>query len=315
MSEQEMIVPGVTRAALSDLLERYQLGPLQSVQPFDGIANTLLVNADLLLRFAADPALLRKEALIYRRLRQLAGVPCPELLALDTQADLLPGAVLLLRHAPGVLGSTVWPDLDSMQREQISEELGRICGTIHNLRWSVYGGLLPDDAEAQSARWLDIVMRKAVRVYQQAGQRDLLSRHVLDAFATTISDGDAIINASEMPVLTHTDLGMWNVLLRQDGGHWHVAALLGWNTALAADPAWEFAALWSTPASAYPLPDSFMYGYKEFHMPPADLRVRQRLYRAIYHLERAIQLSAGSVVEPEIVAIHLTAIQRLLTPH
>jgi aminoglycoside phosphotransferase (APT) family kinase protein len=317
MTEQETIVPGVTRAGLTALLERYQLGPLESVQPLDGVKNTLLLNRDLLLRYDTEPALLRKEALIYRRLTELGGVPCPELLALDIQADLLPVAAMILRHAPGVLASTVWPSLDSVQREQISEDLGRICGTIHSLRWSVYGAVLPDDAEVQSARWTDVVMRKAVRVYQQASQRDLLSRHVLDAFATTISDSDAIINTSEMPVLTHTDLGMWNVLLHPDGSRWQIAALLGWNAAIVADPAWEFAALWSMPLSMYPLPDSFMYGYKERHMPATDLRIRQRVYRTIYHLECALQIAAAPAPrrESESIAIHLTAIQRLLTPH
>lgn len=316
MNEQEMIGPEVSREGLAALLERYGLGPLETVESLDAATGTLLVNGDLAIRCSSQSSVLRKEVLIYRRLALLSAVPSPEVLAFDTRRDLLPYDVLMLRHVPGVVGSTIWATLDLVQREQISEELGRICGMIHGLHWSVYGGLLPEDAEAlRSARWTDIVMQKVVRVYEQASQRGLLSRRVLDAFATTISDSDSIITTPEMPVLTHTDLGLWNVLLCQEGSRWRIAAVLGWEAALTADPAWEFAALWSVPVNAYPLPDFFMHGYKERHLPPMDLRIRQRLYRTIYHLEQALRLSARPNADAQIMGIHLTAIERLLTPH
>lgn len=316
MNGPEMITPEVSRADLAALLERHGLGPLETVDALNAGAGTLLVNGEIAIRCSAQSSSLRKEALIYRRLALLPDVPGPEVLALDTARDLLPCDALLLRHVPGVVGSAVWASLDSVQREQISEELGRICGMIHSLPWSVYGGLIPEDIhELRSARWTDVVLQKAVRVYNQASRRGLLSRRVLDAFATTISDSDSVITAPELPVLTHTDLGMWNVLLRQEGARWQIAAILNWDAALTADPAWEFATLWSVPINAYPLPDSFMHGYKERHLPPRDLHIRQRLYRTIYHLEQALHLSDRPRADSQIMSIHLTAIERLLTPH
>lgn len=316
MSEQEMITSEISRAGLAALLERHGLGPLEKVEALNDVAGTLLVNGDIAIRCGVHSSLLRKEALIYRRLALLPDVPGPEVLALDTQRDLLPCDALILRHVPGVVGSAIWASLDSVQREQISEDLGRICGMIHSLRWSVYGGLVPDDMhELRSERWTDVVLQKAVRVYEQASQRGLLSRRVLDAFATTISDSDSVITTPEPPVLAHTDLGMWNVLLRQEGARWQIAAILRWDAALTADPAWEFATLWSVPVNAYPLPDFFMHGYKERHLPPMDLHIRQRLYRTIYHLEQALRLSDRPNADSQIMSIHLTAIERLLTPH
>lgn len=316
MNEQEMIAPEISREGLAALLERHGLGPLETVTFSDAEVGTLLVNDDLAIRCSAQSAMLRKEAFIYRRLALLPDVPAPEVLAFDTRRDLLPCDALILRHLPGVVGSTVWATMDSLQREQISEDLGRICGMVHSLPWSVYGGLVPETLhEPRSARWTDIVMQKAVYVYEQASRRGLLSRRVLDAFATTVSDSDSIIATPELPVLTHNDLGMWNVLLRQAGARWHITAVLGWEAALTADPAWEFAALWSVPINAYPLPDFFMHGYKERHLPPMDLRIRQRLYRTIYHLEQVLRLSERPHADSQIMSIHLTAIERLLTPH
>jgi aminoglycoside phosphotransferase (APT) family kinase protein len=315
MNDQE-IMPGISRAGLSALLEHYQLGALESVQPVDASARSLLVNQRLLVRYEpAQPSSLGKEALIYRRLQRLADVPSPEVVAFDTQRTFVPFDVLVLRQVDGVLGSTIWAQLNPVEREQVSEELGRICGLVHTLPWAVYGEPGSADPRAQSARWIDIVMQKTIHAYQQAVQHRVLSRHLLDAFVTMISDGDAILNAADPPVLTHANLNLWNVLLHQVGTQWHVAALLGWESAIIAEPAWEFSSLWSTPLNSYPQPDAFMHGYKEARLPPHDLRVRQRLYRVLHHLELLSTVHAQSNIPPEQINMHRAAVEQLLTPH
>jgi hypothetical protein len=315
MNDRE-IVPGLTHSGLAALLEQYQLGPLQSVQSIDTPDRSLLVNESLLVRFdSAELSSLRKEAFIYQRLQRLADVPCPEVVAFDTGREFVPFDVLVLRRVDGVVADAIWLQLDAVQREQISEDLGRICGSIHTLPWTLYGELCSDAQNAQSARWLDIVMQRTVRAYQHAVEHNVLPQRILDAFVTTMSDGDAILHVTEPPVLTHANLGMWNVLLRQEGTRWHVAALLGWESAMIAEPAWEFASLWSTPLDPYPRPDAFMHGYKELRLPPADLRIRQRLYRVIYHLEQLSALHAQPNAESERINVHRAAVERLLTPH
>ncbi|HEX6289316.1 MAG TPA: phosphotransferase [Herpetosiphonaceae bacterium] len=317
MKDQEMIVPGVTHAGLAALLERHGLGALESVA-YDEQTTSLLVNQTLVVRCQPDAArrsLLLKEALIYRRLHRGTDVPCPRVLALDTQRDLVDCDVLVLEQIRGVIGSTVWPHLDSVQREQISEELGRICGSLHLLPWSVYGDLSTDEHGVRSAYWIDIVMQKTCRAYERAARLDLLPPRVLDAFVTTINDSDSILCAADQPVLTHTDLGLWNVVLRQDGARWHVAAIVGWDAAITADPVWEFAPLWSAPIANYPLPDAFMYGYRERRPPPHDLRIRRRIYRIIHHLEQALELRGQANADAELINVYLTAVGQLLTPH
>jgi aminoglycoside phosphotransferase (APT) family kinase protein len=320
MTDHEMIAPGLSRSGLTTLLERHRLGALERVsQIADSPMPSLLVNNTLLIRCAHNPAQrsqLTKEALIYRRLRSLEDVPCPEVVVLDTERDLLPCDVLVLSHLEGVAGNIIWPQLNSVQREHVSEELGRICGAIHSLPWTVYGEVNLDvEPGAQSARWIDIVMQKTARAYEHAQASRLLPQRTLDAFVTAINDSDSVFNTPGLPVLTHADLRLWNVLLRQDGSHWQVAALLGWDSALIADVAWEFAVLWSVPIQIYPLPAAFVHGYKERRIPPPDVRDRQRLYRIVYHVEQALALQAQPNVEPEHVNIHLTAVERLLTPH
>jgi Ser/Thr protein kinase RdoA (MazF antagonist) len=132
---------------------------------------------------------------------------------------------------------------------------------------------------------------------------------LLDALVTTINDGDAVFNTASRPTLTHSDLGWWNVLLRQEHGRWRIVAILDWEWALTADAVWEFADLWSNPADPYPLPASFMSGYRERCELPFDMRVRQRLYRLLHHLE--MMLVCHAHFGREHLRYHLAAIEQL----
>ncbi len=320
MSEEMLLLPGITREGLAALLERHGLGGLQSVVPLSPShpAPMLLVNGEIVLRFNRnEPELpmLAWEAAIYRRLRRATDVPGPHVLALDTRRDLLPADVLCLSYVEGVGGYTIWSRLDQAAREHVSEELGRMCATVHGLSWPVYGQFLGFGPSAvQSGRWTDIINHKIVEVYEQAQQVALLAPAVLDELIAVLNDGDALFDTPSLPTLAHTDLGLWNVVLRQEGSEWHVAAILDWRRSIVADAAWEFAQLWRDPAELYPVSDSFMHGYKERHPLQDDLRVRQRLYRLLSFCEQAVVCAKQFGVSAERTQFFLAGISRLLKP-
>jgi aminoglycoside phosphotransferase (APT) family kinase protein len=309
---------GVTREGLAALLERRQLGSLETIKTLEGgtVNPLLLINDRLVLRFnRRDPDLpkLRWEALIYQRLQAIPDVPCPEVLALDTARDLVPFDVLILSYVEGMRADTVWSSLDAAAQEQISEELGRICGVVHSLEWPVYGEFVSvADQSLCSLRWTDIVCRKIERAYTRAAALSALPTRLLDGLVTALNDGDAVFGASSPPTLTHADLWLPNVVLRQDGGSWQVAALLDWEWSIVADASWEFANLWSYPDDPYPLPDAFLAGYRSRRALPNDLRVRQRLYRLLYFFEGAVNLAEREGPQSSAAQFYRTAIERLL---
>lgn len=294
MSEETALLPGITREALAALLERHGLGALQSVVPLNpGQTEPMLrVNGEIVVRFNRDnPDLptLPWEAGVYRRLRRATDVPVPHVLALDTGRDIVPFDVLCLSYVEGVRGNAVWPRLDVAAREHVSEELGRMCASAHGLPWPVYGEFLGTESTApQSGRWTDIINQKIVQIYEQAQQLAVLSPAIVDELVAVLNDGDALFDTPSPPTLTHTDLRLRNVLLREQSSQWHVAAVLDWGRSIVADAAWEFALLWHEPAEHYPFSDSFKHGYKERHQLQDDLRVRQRLYRLLRFWEQAV---------------------------
>lgn len=313
-------IPGVTEEGLAALLERHGLGALQSVSRLEGgtVNAMLLLNGQLVLRLnQRDPHLpkLSWEQLIYQRLRRSTDVPCPEVLALDLQRDLVPFDALVLSYVEGVTGASIWSSLDRPTQEQLSEALGRMCGTIHGLHWPVYGEFVSVAATPlQSIRWTDIINRKIRDTYERALPLDLLPPPLLDGLITMLNDGDAVFNTAARPTLTHTDLWLSNVLLRQGRAGWEIAAIIDWEWAIIADSAWEFADLWADPFDPYPLRESFMHGYRERHALPLDLRVRQQLYRLLYSFEAMVNSAQRAGSESAGVRHYRAQIERLLAP-
>ncbi len=320
MSDAPLLTPDLTRQALAALLDQHGLGELQSVNQLRGDEDGALleVNGQLVVKLArsdAEQRALLMEALLFRRLHHATEMPCPEVLAHDTARATVPFDALILRQPEGIGGDMVWPRLDLPTREHISEELGRLCASVHGLHWPVYGAIFTTGPiDTRSARWADIVNGKIVHMYHLAEQRALLPLQLLDDLVTTLNDGDAVFDRPSAPTLTHTDLGLGNVVLRQNNEQWHVAAILGWEQSLVADAAWEFATLWRDPAAAFPLADSLMQGYKERRPLQEDLRVRQRLYRLMRLFEQLIVMSDEPDPAEERKHSLLTTLVRLLKP-
>lgn len=278
--------------ALEALFERHNLPRPAAVMPLPGFETDgwLLVDGAIVVR-RGEPQdhALAKEALIYRRLRRATDVPCPEVLALDRQHDLVPYDVLMLGYVHGANGTLVWEGLDEHARERLFEEVGRMVGTVHGLQWAAFGDFNPDTRTfGQYPRWTDMLLHRLAQVVEEARSSTALPQPLIDGALTELNDGDSILETSSPPALAHGALHTGNLLLsnREDG--WHVAAILDWEHALTTDAAWEFAALGFGRSDDDPVGDAFLYGYRERHALQSDLRSRTHLYRVMLHLEGAV---------------------------
>ncbi len=308
----------VAPEAIAALLERHHLPAPRSVEPLgDKEGSTaLLANGELVIYFdQGDPPVpkLAKEALIYRRLRRSTDVPCPEVLALDTTHELVPYDALILSYVDGVDGSSTWNTLDEEAREKLSEEVGRIFGTIHGLPWQAYGNYDPAIGTlGEFPRWTDMLLCRLEKVGAEALARGALPQPLIAAVLTEINDGDSVLETASLPTLVHGDLHAGNLLLKQQDGSWHVVAVLDWALALAADAAWEFAALAFRRSDDDPIGDAFLYGYRERHPIQPDLRSRIHLYRLMLHLEGAVIAQSQATQDRGAQHRHEVALRRLL---
>lgn len=311
-------IPGVTVESLNALLDRHGLEAINTLDILAGeIANPMLrINDRVVVRLnqhAPDTPVLAWEALIYHRLRQTQVLSAPMLVALDTQRDVVPYDALILDQVEGVRGNNVWAELDAPGREALSEELGRLCGAIHSLPWLAYGEHISiASSQLCSGRWADIVFAKITHAFDQAAGLELLPLPLSDTLITVLNDGDAVFETAPPPALAHTSLRLSNILLKRDNDRWSVGAIIDWQHALVADPVWEFAEMWSAGGDVYPLPDPFLYGYKERHPLPMDFRVRLRLYRLLHNFERFVAAATRDGAHADSVQVYRTSLQRML---
>ena len=306
-----------TFAEVAALLERHNLPALASVEPIaEDDPSALILNGEMvLLTHHAEPATstLVKQALIYRRLKRAQGVPCPEVLALDTTREAVHYDALLLSRMAGVNAATVWNSLGDETREALSEETGRIIATIHGLQWPLYGEFESDTgAFGHYARWTDNVLARIERIALEAAAIKALPQRIIDSVVTELNDGDSVLETASPPVLVHGDLHTANLLVKQHDGQWHVAAVLDWESALTADAAWEFAGLWIRHAEREPFHDAFLYGYRERRPAQADLQSRIHLYRMMLHLEGAVISRRAETYNAQRHARHEAILRRML---
>ena len=305
-SAEDTIAPTATEAtsaaaadaagpdAIAALLARHGLPGLQSIDPIGERADepAFLVNGELIVRLdgRGPPAgRLAKVALIYGRLRRATDVPCPEMLVLDRSRELLPYDALVMRRPRGRPAADVWTGLDEETREALSEEVGRMVGAAHALGWDGYGDFDPATGSfGPYGRWVDMLLGCLVRAAEDAAATGALPRPVIDSVVTELNDGDSVLATASRPVLAHGDLHAGNILIERREQRWHVSGIFGWASALAADAAWEFATLGFGRSEQDLMSGAVLYGYRERHQVPVDLRSRIHLYRLLLHLEAAV---------------------------
>ncbi len=305
----------LNREAITALFERHRLPALESLER-SGAGDDFIANGSMRVQFNRDEpedSVFRKKAMILRRLRQFSDVPVPEVLALDTTHDILPSDVLVLAAQQGTMADKVWPDLTQDVREALSEEAGRMCGSIHHLQWQAYGDYnVSTRSLGQYPRWADLLLLRLERAAYRARDKRALPHAMIDAIITEINDGDSVLETASAPVLVHGNLHLGNILLRQDEGTWRISGIVGWDTAFSADAAWEFGVFSFREPEHSPQGDSFLYGYRERNTLQPDLRARMYLYRLLYHLESAIVARTQAPINLERRQSHEQALRRLL---
>lgn len=287
MEEQKYLDGSVSREQIAALLEQHKGVALQKVEPLG--TRTLHLNDELVLQIEAPAkAPLAQTALIYRRLRA-AEVPVPEVVRYDVSPSMGEKPVLLTRYVPGVNGADVWRASNTATREALSENLGRVLATIHALPWPGYGGW--DAASATMGpctRWLDVIITRMQRIVDSLNGAPVMLQRLVDGVVTDLNDSTWVLETASVPALCHTALDWSNTILEQTATGWRIAGLLGWEEALLADAAWEWATLFFRRDRLSPLPGWFQDGYKARGIAQSDRRVRVHLYRLLLHLEAAL---------------------------
>lgn len=232
------------------------------------------VRPDLLLPFELH--LMAAEAEV-DRLCAAAGVPCSEVLALDTEKTLLGRDYMVVRCIDSL--PLCDPAVPAEAKPALYREVGRLMARFHRITGPAFGRVYDVTHENGCAAWADALLRELGEL-----RECLLSAHVMEAAAldeigAAFAENRALF-AVEKPALIHTDLWEGNILVRQNADGWEVAAIIDGDRAYFGDPDYDFAILWISAADFYA-------GYGK---TPSDSPVRQkklRFYRVLHCLTDA----------------------------
>lgn len=188
-------------------------------------------------RRAADAAKLRSQAEALRLARS-AGVPAPEILYAGASEALGDRPLIVLRYIPGVDAEEALPRMDNHQRGSLFSDLGEAVGRLHEIGLPKFTDRI-GTPEADLDRWADAVGQRAERVALRNREIGLLSAPEVNTVVHRLTRVAENVSGVVTPALTHHDLYLANVLLR-DG---RFAALLDFEQARASDPMFDFVKL------------------------------------------------------------------------
>ncbi len=219
-----------------------------------GLANTnlRLTLADrespLLLRlYQRDPAQARKEVALHRG---LAGhVPVPAILYAADGNPVTGGPYAVVEWIDGIHLGRIAPGLAAGARQDLGRDIGRVLAAIHEMTFPTAGFLDADLAVAQPIDAGSTGLAGFLRLCLVEGRGgDRLGPELTRAaLAFAEREGPRLETWTKPARLTHADFNGSNVLVRETGAGWRVAAVLDWEFAFAGAPYFDFGNLLRPP--------------------------------------------------------------------
>lgn len=217
-----------------------------------------------------------RRLLVSTRRAAEGGVPVVRFRALLGWHDELAGPVLVQEFQAGEPASAVWERSGDDHRLALSGELGRIVGQLHRIEGNWFGD--PLGAERAPSWGLAVEAELDGLLGQVA---DDLTDLVPAVRSASVAAVKALDDSASVPALTHGDLWLPNVLVR-DG---KVSCLLDFEHARYADRFRDFGKLDEHIFDGFPAGrEAFLQSYQATCPLPADYRARIELGSLVHAL-------------------------------
>lgn len=211
------------------------------------------------------------------RLCEEAGIPCSHVLAADSSKTLLDRDYMLVACIDSL--PLCDPAVPPEAKPGLYRETGRLMARFHQIGGRSFGRVYDVTNGNGSESWAEALIGELADISGMLLEASLMERGVLDGVRALLEENRALLECGK-PRLAHTDLWEGNILVRQTGDHWEVAAIIDGDRAYFGDPDYDFSTPWMI------TPD-FLAGYRK---APEDSPARQkklRIYRLLLGLAEA----------------------------
>lgn len=229
------------------------------------------VNRHLLLPF--ERTLMTGEVEFYRLCRK-AGLPVSEVVALDTNRDIVDRDYMIVRYVQNIgmfqlkEGSPEW--------NTVMENVGRFTAQMHRIEGTRFARL-SDAAEGRGfTLWSDFILSELNAVSLAYEHSDQYTRNELDIIGRTFRHYIPLLDEITVPHLLHVDIWHGNVLVKPDGSN-EIAAIIDGDRAIWGDIDFDLQKEWLNNPE-------FARGYAIPQIITPERKIRRLLYRILMHM-------------------------------
>lgn len=196
------------------------------------------INRHLLLHFEGD--MMAAEAIVYRILTD-HGVPCSELLAIDTSKTLIDRDLMIVRYLPSVTYRLNRDDYTYAPKDvsRLYRELGENIAKMHAARGEAFGHVYDVANGRGCARWSEFLKAELNQVLAVCAPYDIFREQETKAMHEILEKYAPVLDEITEPRLIHADLGPNNLLIYADRPEF--AAFIDADRAMWGDPDFDFA--------------------------------------------------------------------------
>ncbi|WP_339260342.1 phosphotransferase [Paenibacillus sp. FSL R5-0713] len=219
--------------------------------------------------FSFERTMMAAEPIVYEYYRK-TGIPAPNIIACDDSGSIIPRSYMFMTFIPSK--QLDHASISGMDKERLYHQLGAYTAIMHQIEGASFGWPQGDGAIKGSNQWSEVLHSYAEETALKAAQVDYMPG-VGEEIAAIFMKNKDLFDQVTRPVLVHNDLWEANVLVHEEKGELHIAAIIDGDRSMFADR--EYEAILSTESVA------FHEGYDHPLDPSPEGQARRLAYRIL----------------------------------
>jgi fructosamine-3-kinase len=209
------------------------------------------INQALLFDF--ERTMMAAEPLFYQLL-QAHNIPTSEVIYFDDSLSIINREYIVFKYIQSVPLNDV--SVPHKEKPQLYEQLGKIVRQMHKIEDKKFGWKRPGNESEMYADWGTFLLRFAKEIASRSSHYGVFHDKDLDRFVAVFEENTAFNQISQAQMI-HADLWDGNVLVRNNGGPWNIAAIIDVDKVIFGDREMEF----SSPSL---INKHFLSGYQNY---------------------------------------------------
>jgi Ser/Thr protein kinase RdoA (MazF antagonist) len=230
------------------------------------------VNTQLLLPFENN--LMRAEEYVYKLLGN-AQIPCSHVIACDTSKTLIGRDYMIVDCIAGKPLSEIEVTADI--KAGLYRQVGMYARKIHNITSAKFGRVSEVILGNGYSAWGEYLSHEMSDLCGKLSEYSILSSDEISMCRSVTDRYFVLLNEIKTPRLVHADLWAGNILVKQNGESYEVAAIIDADRAVFGDTGFEFASPWI-------INEPFISGYGPIGEQNENTEIRKNIYRLFYSL-------------------------------